>query len=332
MKILLIGPVPPPHGGISVHVTELARQLREAGTRCEVLDVRQLWRSLALLRYAARHWTIHLHTSGHGWKSWATAVLCGLTGGRSVLTLHSGLLPGYLASSATKRVLAATVCALYDRVICVNAPIRDAIHSSRTEVLPACLPVRRGDSIRDVEIQTWMDSHRPLVSTALFFRPEYGFDVLLAAIDTLRSHHPAIGCIVMGSGEQRALAERRLRHLGLEPHVLLAGDLDHATCLAVMSGCDVFVRATHYDGDSISVREALSLGIPVVATRVGMRPRGVILCNPGDPQDLAEKLDLALGKPHAAPAPPDECFDRLMEIYDQASRKTGRYDAARVGA
>ena len=38
MKILLIGPYPPPHGGISVHVSGIHRQLMAAGIPCRVLD------------------------------------------------------------------------------------------------------------------------------------------------------------------------------------------------------------------------------------------------------------------------------------------------------
>jgi glycosyltransferase involved in cell wall biosynthesis len=55
----------------------------------------------------------------------------------------------------------------------------------------------------------------------------------------------------------------------------------------------VFVRATLEDGDSISVREALALGVPVVASRVGTRPPGTILFHPGDVEDMLSKVDLA---------------------------------------
>ena len=83
--------------------------------------------------------------------------------------------------------------------------------------------------------------------------------------------YPSVGCLVMGSGEQRAEAEERIREAGLEENILLLGDVTHDACLALMSACDVFLRPTLEDGDSISVREALSLGVPVVASRVGTR-------------------------------------------------------------
>ena len=38
-----------------------------------------------------------------------------------------------------------------------------------------------------------------------------------------------------------------------------------------MSRITIFLRTTLYDGDSISVREALHLGVPVIASDNGMR-------------------------------------------------------------
>ena len=52
--------------------------------------------------------------------------------------------------------------------------------------------------------------------------------------------------------------------------------------MAVMNRLSVFVRPSFFDGDSRSVREALSLGIPVVASDTGLRPAGVKLFKKGD--------------------------------------------------
>src|SRR5262249_38091919 len=139
----------------------------------------------------------------------------------------------------------------------------------------------------------WIASRRPLLSTVLFFRPEYGFDVLLAALRRLHDTHPDFGCLVMGSGDARDSAERDVRAAGLAGNVLFLGDVDHEKCLRVMAACDVFVRPTLEDGDSISVREALSLGVPVVASRVGTRPPGAILFRPGDSAELAACIEEA---------------------------------------
>ena len=307
MKILLIGPQPPPHGGISVHVAGIERQLIAAGVQCRVLDTTKIanrWRfAITLVGFAVRGWTLHLHTNGHNRNSWILAWLCGMAGriGRgSVLTLHSGMAPQYI-SSATRghRSFLASTCRLHRRIICVAPEIQDAVVSMgmlehRIEVTPAFLALERKPVTMDAELAAWIEQHRPLLSTALFFRPEYGFDLLVDAMARLRERHPDVGCVVMGTGEQSAAAARQVVERDLEDHVLLAGDVDHDTCLALMSESDAFIRPTLEDGDSISVREALDLNVPVVASRVGTRPPGAILFHPGDVEDLLSKLEFAL--------------------------------------
>jgi glycosyltransferase involved in cell wall biosynthesis len=305
MRILLVGPYPPPHGGISVHVSGIYRQSIAAGMQCAVLNTSLIPDRLRFARqlasYAARGWTLHLHTNGHNRNSWLLALLCGIAGrwnGGSMLTLHSGMMPDYvLTGPAWRGKLAGFVCRLYSRVICVGPALRDAAISlgtpiGRTEIAPAYLAVESPEAPLDPRIFAWIERHRPLLSTTLFFRPEYGFELLVEGIARLR-RHPALGCLFMGSGEQSVQASKRVRDAGLENDVLLLGDVDHDTCLALMRRSHVFVRTTLEDGDSVSVREALALGVPVVASRVGVRPTGTILFHPGDVEDMLSKVDLA---------------------------------------
>jgi glycosyltransferase involved in cell wall biosynthesis len=307
MKILLIGPQPPPHGGISVHVAGIERQLTAAGVRCQILDItkisNRLGFAMTLAGFAARGWTLHLHTNGHNRNSWILAWLCGLAGriGRgSALTLHSGMAPQYVSSAVRgRRSFLAVTCRLHQRIICVAPEIKDAVVSlgmpeDRIEITPAFLAPERKSAAIDARFHAWMEQHRPRLSTALFFRPEYGFDLLIDAMLRLRERHPEAGCVVMGSGEEFQKARERVAKAGLDRHILLAGDVDHDTCLALMSASDVFVRPTLEDGDSISVREALALEVPVVASQVGTRPPGAILFHPGDVEDLLSKLEFAL--------------------------------------
>lgn len=332
MKILQIGPYPPPHGGVSVHVSGIHRQLTAAGVRCEVLNTNGIGLgrrfAIALLRRACQGWTLHLHTNGHNWKSWVLALICGVAGqssGGCLLTLHSGMLPAYLgAGSIWRRRLAGLVCLLYTRVICVSPGIRTAITLlgvplQRTEIVPAWLKTERRPVILEPLLRAWIGRHRPLFSTAVFFRPEYGFDMLVAGLVRLRDRHPSLGCLVMGSGEERAEAEKRVHEAGLEDSVLLTGDVVHDVSLALIAISQVFIRPTLEDGDSISVREALALGVPVVASQVGIRPEGAILFRRGDVEDMVSKIELALTAGKAGEERAVGGIDRLMDVYRKAA-------------
>lgn len=413
MKILLVGPYPPPHGGVSVHLAGIERRLDAAGIPHQVLDTsrRRSWAGLvaSLLRLARDGWTVHFHSNGHNWKDWSISLVCGIVGracAGSILTLHSGLAPEYLArASFSMRRMVRTTCALNNRVIAVSPAIRGAllalgIRGDAIEVAPACLgieqtaarsasrnlkkdgPVPASRSLLkkgtdcsvsasepftpratsaadrvvcplfqnppgpsaipagtlDANLLRWIQAHRPLISTALFFRPEYGFEILVAAIAQLRRRYPSLGCLVMGSGEDRKSAEKLLRDAGLEASVLLAGDVEHDTCLTLMALSDVFVRPTLRDGDSISLREALGLGVPVVASRTGFRPRGAILFEPGDSGQLVAALELAMkaGASEEAREPASSesgsaepnAMDRLIAIYRQTVASESAYGAS----
>jgi glycogen synthase len=330
MKILLVGPYPPPHGGISVHVWEIHRRLIAADVPCRVLDTKDVrsWSfNFALFRYSLQGWTLHLHTNGHNWKSWLLALWCGIIGQSSrscILTLHSGLAPGYvIALHGWRRRMARLTCRLYSRLICVSSAVRDAVillgqRADRTDIAPAYLETELEEVSLDNQVAKWMEEHQPLLSTALFFRPEYGFDLLVSAIAKLRVQYPAVGCLVMGSGEQVTAARKLVREVGLDNHMRLLGDVNHADCLALISRSDVFLRTTTFDADSISVREALALGVPVVASRVGARPQGVILFQPGDVTDLVSKIESAMAFERIPQVADPGELERLMEIYRHA--------------
>jgi glycosyltransferase involved in cell wall biosynthesis len=127
----------------------------------------------------------------------------------------------------------------------------------------------------------------------MFFRPEYGFELLVNAVARLKEKHPRIGCLVMSTGEDREEAARLVTKHRLDDAMLLAGDLDHELCLALMARSAVFVRPTFRDGDSISVREAVALRVPVVASNVGTRPEGVYLFEAGSVEGLIEQVERA---------------------------------------
>jgi glycogen(starch) synthase len=292
---------------------------------------------LAVRRHARQGWTVHLHTNGHNSKSWLVAAACGLASrpcGASLLTLHSGMAPGYLHTAEIwRRWLARFACSLYTRVVSVSPEIQRALVSlgvsrDRTEILPAYLGSCESRASLSAELRAWLERHRPVLSTALFFRPEYGFDLLVDGLVRLRRRHPDLGCVVMGSGGQQAQAERRVREAGLENCILLAGDVDHDTCLALMSASDAFVRSTLEDGDSVSVREALAQGTPVVASATGMRPPGVILFQPGSVDDMLAKLELVISSPSVCEAPPADSGARLLELYRQLAAPVEAYAAA----
>ena len=340
LKVLLVGPCPPPHGGISIHVWNARAILRGQGVPCEVLNIEprapesdqyikisgSAGLALYLGRYCANGWTVHTHINGHTPKSWLIALASGIAaqvGAGGVLTIHSGLSPEYLRQASSHwRRLALLAALQFNRIVCVNDEIASTVNglgveSGKLRVLPAFLP-QGSDTPAGIpeDIDRWMQAHRPVLSTALTFRPEYGFDVLARALTELKAKYPSLGCLVMGNGEDRAAVEGTVKD-GLSDVVRLLGDVHHDLCLSLMSRSDVFVRPTFRDGDSISVREAVALGVPVVASKVGTRPAEVRLFDPGDAAGLCRQVEYALKseKRLAAASSSAHAIGRFRNLY-----------------
>jgi glycosyltransferase involved in cell wall biosynthesis len=317
MKVLFVGPYPPPHGGISVHVWGAHTRLKRAGLQSNVLNIDprapesdayiKISGAIDLSRELVRHvwndWVLKVHTNGHNAKSWGIALVCGVAsqfGSGASLTLHSGMAPAYIHTApAWLRHMIRLTCVFYERVVCVNREIADSVahlglSQDRIEISPAFLPIVAPDVAAPPEIDAWLRRRSPLITSTMFYRPEYGFDVLVEALARLKREFPQVGCLVMGSGEGRDAAAALAAKRGLKEVMFLAGDLDHELCLALMARSDVFVRPTLRDGDSISVREAAALNIPIVASNVGTRPEGVSLFEAGNVEELVERLKTAL--------------------------------------
>jgi len=100
------------------------------------------------------------------------------------------------------------------------------------------------------------------------------------------------------AGQGPLEAEIRALHAasGLGDRFTLLGYRDDATRL--IAGADLFVLASDHEGLPVTVMEALTLGVPVVAPAVGglrevVTPENGILVAPGDPQALANAINRA---------------------------------------
>lgn len=253
-----------------------------------------------LVRHVWNDWTLNVHTNGHNPKSWAIALACAVTGqfgDGGTLTLHSGMTPAYLRNAQPwMRRGIRLACLMYGRVICVNEAIATAlgelgIPSDHIEVSPAFVPISPARTEAPPQIEAFLEERFPVLSAAMFLRPEYGFELLLEAVERLKNRYPRLGCLVMGACEAETPAFRA------GGAALLTGDLDHELCLSLIGRSNVFVRPTFEDGDSISVREAVALGVPVVASNVGFRPPGVLLFEAGDAAGLTASLERAISMP-----------------------------------
>ena len=349
MRILQIGPFPPPHGGVQTHLKAIHDRLPELGhegmvvaiTRASVTEgVPNTFKpgtafSLLWHLFTLKYDLLHLHLGGELTNRLIMLMLlCGMLPSRKcVITFHSG---GYAANegaSAKRNSLRAIAFRSADHVIAVNRQMVDmllrfGVKRSRVSLIPPFVAKRPPSDVElDTGIKEFVEARSPLLLSVSLLEPEYALDIQLEAFGRVLEKHPNAGLLMAGSG---SLSEELTTLISTKPfkeHVLLTGDVEHGRALRLIELADILLRPTYYDGDAVSIREALYLGTPVIATDNGMRPEGVILVPlPPDPAQLAQKVMETLnGQRPVNPAQgPDgsENIESVITLYERLTKST----------
>lgn len=98
-----------------------------------------------------------------------------------------------------------------------------------------------------------------------------GMSDLLEVAARLKAERLDFRWVVAGSGALRATLESKAREMGLDGHVEFLGWVDHAP-VTVLPWIDIFVQTSRWEAMSMVVLEAMSCGLPIVATTVGENP------------------------------------------------------------
>lgn len=84
---------------------------------------------------------------------------------------------------------------------------------------------------------------------------------------------------------------------------------------ALWQKTDVYIRPTSTDGDSVAVREALDLGVQVVASDVSPRPNRCVTYEYGNTRNFLSKVKDSLKKGHTEANPDFSNYERIKAIY-----------------
>lgn len=146
---------------------------------------------------------------------------------------------------------------------------------------------------------------------------------------------PDVHMVWLGDGDLREATRRSIEHQGLADRFVLAGEREDVAEL--LPALDVFAMSSLWEGLPCGVVEAMTCGVPVVATAVNSVPEIVVsgrtgvLARPGDPRSLADALAYLLDRPEEASRMaeaarrhvgeqfrPDLLGTELAAVYDRA--------------
>lgn len=103
--------------------------------------------------------------------------------------------------------------------------------------------------------------------------PGKNITALINALPLLREHFPQLSLEVIGMGRLLNELQQQTRQLGLEQVVQFSGNLPHEEVLIHLSRSHVFVFPTLYEGFPKALLEAMTCGLPIVASPVSVIPR-----------------------------------------------------------
>jgi len=240
-------------------------------------DLRWMWRLRRLLRRGSYD-VVHAHLP----YSAALGRIVALTlppRARPVFvyTEHS-LWPK--AAVLTRLINRATVG--FDRALfVVSERARDALPrvlQARARVLvhgvdrarAGALADRKDEIRRDVRAELGLDPGEVLALTVANIRSEKGHDVLLAAASEITTGDTAVRFVWVGDGPRRDALTAARDAGGLTRRVQVLGARQDVVRL--MTAADLFVLPSRQEGLPVALMEAMSAGLPVVATTVGGVP------------------------------------------------------------
>jgi glycogen synthase len=345
MRVLLIGPYPPPQGGIQTNLVSIRRFLLEREIPCQVINLTRYRQKdhdgiyfpsngleVFLLLARLPFTIVHVHIGGNLTpRLLLLALACTLLpNAKTVLTLHSGGYPSSEEGRAShRRTFRAFVFRRIHRLIAVNEQLRRlfveqfGVAAERVHlILPHSLPAGIPNVALPDEVEQFFSSHQPVFLSMGWLEPEYDYSLQIRALGLVRQSYPRAGLLILGEGRLRPQLEQEIAAASCPEDVLLAGDLPHEIALAAMARPDLFLRTTHYDGDSISVREALHFGTPVIASDTGLRPDGVRLVPMRDEEALVGAILAQLKEhkpPRRAPEAHEENIAAIHHLYENLS-------------
>lgn len=133
-----------------------------------------------------------------------------------------------------------------------------------------------------------------LISCVARFNTQKNHKLLIEAFKDAQNKYPNIKLVLIGDGHLRKDIEKQIESYDLKNKVILNGDSNDV--LTWLRKTDIFVLSSDYEGLPLSLLEAMSVGLPVVATGVGgvtdvlVNGREGIIVPPKNSKELSNAL------------------------------------------
>jgi glycosyltransferase involved in cell wall biosynthesis len=311
LHIALVGPLPPPFGGMANQTQQLAELLRSEGLTVSLVQTNAEYRprwigrfpfiraGFRLIQYVFSLWRrfgccdkVHLMAnSGWSWHLFAVPAIwiAGIRGKPIIVNYRGGEAEKFLARSQ-----------------CI---VRASMRQANALIVPSgflkavferfAMPARIVPNIIDMYCFSNLSLHRKVRRRLLVARnlePIYDNETAIRAFAIVHRAYPEATLTIAGSGPLAGSLQALVESLGLTAAVRFTGRLDREAMAQAYRQADIALNPSLVDNMPNSILEALASGLPVVSTRVGGVPfiveheRTALLVPPGIPEAMAEAI------------------------------------------
>ncbi|WP_432377738.1 glycosyltransferase family 4 protein [Duganella sp. P38] len=323
LHIGLVGPLPPPPGGMANQTVQLHGLLEQDGHQVELVQMNAPYRpawagripllraGVRLLPYLWRVWQtagrvqlLHvMANSGWSWHLFSAPVIwvARLRGCPVLINYRGGEADAFLqrarawiapslTRSAALLVPSGYLAAVFDR------------HGFNNTVIPNVINLERFSA---AERQPGAKA-APSILVARHLEPIYDNQSALRAFALVLARHPGASLVVAGSGPEHEALQALAAQLGIAAAVHFTGRVSNAEMAGLYRAADIMLNPSLVDNMPNSVLEALASGVAVVSTNVGGVPYLVqhgetaLLVPPADPPAMAAAMLRLLEEPALA--------------------------------
>ncbi len=322
-KILVVGPVPPPFGGIASLMDDIIKSSiadkyafevfpRSAGFPPEIRGAvgRNLFRLKRFFAFFKQVWTnsyalVHIHSADPVFLGTSIFMALARAAGVTILLhMHGTDWGDFYSNASTFRRLYTRLGLMLPQHIVVLYPlwehkIRELVPRSDVRTLRNFIrrrPLPNPDEVMSTRESLGLKDEEFMVLTTGAVGWRKGSFDTVEAVSHVATQDKKIRFVLVGGeekhGEREQVLDRIERH-HVHQWITLTGEVRRDGIPSFLAAADVFLLPSFIEGMPISILEAMEMGLPVISTKVNAIPDMIedgvsgLLIDPGSPDQIA---------------------------------------------